>query len=115
MGRFKSWLIHKLGCVPKDRHDEVLEQMAKHRATLLKLEKYDLQQLRMKVLPVFARVNLNQLQGRPEATPEYIERELERMIFKQIVGFITYKNDGSYLTAHIDVVDRREPYGKNNS
>ena len=115
MGRFKNWLIWKMGCVPKERHDEVLEEMATYRATVLKVAEFDLQQQRMKILPVFARINLNQLQGRPEATPEYIERELERLIFEQICTFITYKNDGSYLTAQIDVVDRREPYGKNNS
>lgn len=111
--KFRNWLIRKLGGVPRDTYENVVEIANRHQHEVKWLE---LKQKRMNIVPVFARVNTNRLQGR-SVPPDYAERELARMIANQLFscGFLSFKNGDGEITAMIEVVDRRQPYGGHNS
>ena len=110
--RIRNWLIRKLGGVPRDTYENVVEIANRHQHGLLKL-----QQEQRRIIPVFARVDTYRLQGRPEATPDYIERELVRLISEQLFSsnLVSLENEERAIKARIDVVDRRRPYGGHNS
>lgn len=111
--KLRNWLIRKLGGVPRDTYENAVEIANRHQH---EVEGLKLEQRRMNIVPVFARIKTDRLQGR-SVPPDYVERELARMISNQLFAynFLSIENRDGETTAMIEVVDRRQPYGGHNS
>lgn len=109
--KLRNWLIRKLGGVPRDTFYEAVDIASETRCECVRLISEQ-----RKTVPVFARVNTDRLQGR-SVPPDYAERKLARMIANQLFScnFLSFENGDGEITAMIEVVDRRQPYGGHNS
>ena len=112
--KLRNWLIRKLGGVPRDTYENVVEIANRHQH---EVEGLKLNQQQMHIIPLYVRIEKNAILGRYQMTPENVQRTITDKIAEYLTAcsFITITEDERGIFGKLEIVDRRQPYGGNHS